>query len=55
MKKTILLFLSLILVLGLVSGASGDVDFSPNNPYDDDDIKASVEGHDSTTFDFYWM
>tara|TARA_Y100000310_G_scaffold345448_1_gene465130 strand:- start:5709 stop:7832 length:2124 start_codon:yes stop_codon:yes gene_type:complete len=56
MKKTILIFLSLFMLLVFSSFVSaGDVTISPSNPDTSDDLKCFVSGEENTVFDFYWM
>ena len=37
------------------STSDGNVVIEPSDPCGDDDLTASVEGYEDTTFDFYWM
>lgn len=37
------------------STSDGNVVIEPSDPCGDDDLIASVEGYEDTTFDFYWM
>jgi len=53
MKKYLLFFVSLLLLVG--SAAAADVVITPSNPDTDDDLRASVDGYESTTFDYFWM
>ncbi len=56
MKKTILIFLSLFMLLVFSSFVSaGYVDITPSNPDTNDNLKCFVSGEENTIFDFYWM
>ena len=51
MKKYLLFFVSLLLLVGSAA-AAGDVTITPSNPDHGDDLTAYVEGYESTTFDY---